>query len=150
MQSIKNYAKDCVLRLKRNFIKTGVGVWIFNTSGQVLLGQRLSPHGFNTWAAPGGKPEIGESIRSAAVREVFEETGLMISSQDLNFLSITHDDFPDSFYRTIHFRIDNVDKNPVVCEKDKCAKWQWFDLDNLPNNLFLPAQNLMKQKVFGV
>ena len=150
MQSIKNYAKDCVLRLKRNFIKTGVGVWIFNPSGQVLLGQRLSSHGFNTWAAPGGKPEIGESIRSAAVREVFEETGLTISSQDLNFLSITHDVFPDSFYRTIHFRIDNVDKNPVVREKDKCAKWQWFDLNKLPSNLFLSAQNLLKQNVFGV
>ena len=151
MQSIKNYAKDCVLKLKKeNIIKIGIGVWVFNPSGQVLLGQRLSSHGFNTWAAPGGKPEIGESIRSAAVREVFEETGLTISSQDLNFLSITHDVFPDSFYRTIHFRIDNVDKNPVVREKDKCAKWQWFDLNKLPSNLFLSAQNLLKQNVFGV
>ena len=145
------FTRGYTLKLKKeNIIKIGIGVWVFNPSGQVLLGQRLSPHGFNTWAAPGGKPEIGESIRSAAVREVFEETGLTISSQDLNFLSITHDVFPDSFYRTIHFRIDNVDKNPVVREKDKCAKWQWFDLNKLPSNLFLSAQNLLKQNIFGV
>ena len=149
-QSIKIYAKDCILRLKRNFIKTGVGVWIFNTSGQVLLGLRLSEHGFNTWAAPGGKPEVAESVRSAAVRETWEETGIVLNEKDLNFLAITHDNFDDCFYRTLHYKVFNVCQTPIVRELDKCAKWCWFDLDKLPNNLFLPAQNLLKQKVFGV
>ena len=150
MQSIKNYAKDCVLRLKRNFIKTGVGIWIFNTSGQVLLGLRLSQHGFNTWSAPGGKPENGESLIDTAVRETWEETGIVLDKQNVQYLAMTHDNFGDSFYRTMHYKVVNVCQMPIVREMDKCAKWVWFDLDKLPSNLFLPAQNLMKQKVFGV
>jgi len=131
-------------------MKTGVGVWLFNPLGQVCLGLRTSKHGFNTWAAPGGKPEIAESIRKTAVRETWEETGIVINEKDLIFLAITHDNFGDCFYRTLHYRVDNVCQTPIVRELDKCEKWVWFDLDKLPNNLFLSAQNLLNQKVFGV
>ena len=139
------------MRLKKEYIiEVGVGVWLFNPVGQVLLGQRLSPHGFNTWAAPGGKPKIAESVRSAAVRETWEETGIVLNEKDLNFVAITHDNFSDSRYRTLHYKVDNVCQTPIVRELDKCAKWVWFDLDKLPKNLFLPVQNLLKQNVFGV
>ena len=134
----------------KNIIKTGVGVWLFNTSGQVLLGLRLSKHGFNTWAAPGGKPEVGESIRQTAVREAWEETGTVIEPHMLEYVGLTHDDFGDSFYRTVHYKVMNVCQMPIVRELDKCAKWVWFDLDKLPNDLFLSTQNLLKQRVFGV
>ena len=135
---------------KTDIIKRGVGVWMFNPAGQVLLGLRLSKHGFNTWSAPGGKPEENESLLNTAIRETWEETGIAISPRMLNFLCTTDDVFPDSHYITTHYRVDNVKAIPSVLEKDKCGEWRWFDLNNLPKNLFLPAQNLMKQKVFGV
>ena len=136
------------MRLNSKYlVKTGVGVWLFNTSGQVLLGLRLSEHGFNTWAAPGGKPELGESLTDTAVRETFEETGIVINKQNLRYLAMTHDNFGYSLYRTMHYKVINVCDTPTVCELDKCAKWCWFDIDKLPNNLFLSAENLLKQKV---
>ena len=135
---------------EKDIIRYGVGVWLFNQSGQVLMGLRLSKHGFNTWSAPGGKPEQGETFEDTAVREVFEETGIKINKTDLKHIATTDDRFPESHFQTEHFRVNNVKATPVVIEKDKCAKWQWFDLNNLPNNLFLSAQNLLKQKVFGV
>jgi 8-oxo-dGTP diphosphatase len=149
MFDIKVWTSDMRLN-EKNIIKTGVGVWLFNTSGQVLLGLRLSKHGFNTWSAPGGKPEVGESIRQTAVREAWEETGIVIEPHMLQYVGLTHDDFGDSFYRTVHYKVINVCQMPIVRELDKCAKWIWFDLDKLPKNLFLSTQNLLNQKVFGV
>ena len=31
-------------------------------------------------------------------------------------------------------------------EPEKCEKWEWFEWNNLPEPLFLPIQNLLKQK----
>jgi len=136
--------------LQNSNIKKGVGVWLFNPTGQVLMGLRLSKHGFNTWSAPGGKPELNESFEDTAVREVFEETGIKLNKHNLKYIAMTDDIFPDSHFQTTHYRVDNVSAVPRVVEPNKCAEWRWFDLNKLPNNLFLSAQNLFKQKVFGV
>ena len=138
------------MNAQNEIIRKGVGVWLFNQSGQVLMGLRLSKHGFNTWSAPGGKPEQGETPIDTAIRETMEETGIVLSPRMLKYICTTDDVFPDSHYLTIHYRADNIKELPSVLEKNKCAEWRWFDLNNLPSNLFLPAQNLMKQKVFGV
>lgn len=131
----------------KNTIKHGVGVWLFNPNGQVLMGLRLSKHGFNTWSAPGGKPEAGESLIDTAIRETREETGIILKPHMLKFIAFTEDFFPDSHYLTIHYRVDNVSDIPMVMEPAKCAHWHWFDKNKLPKNLFLSARNLLKQKV---
>ncbi len=43
---------------------------------QVLLIRRGTPPSQGLWSVPGGKLELGESVHSAAVREVREETGV--------------------------------------------------------------------------
>jgi 8-oxo-dGTP diphosphatase len=49
-----------------------------NAGGAVLLVQRrFPPHG---WALPGGFVELGETLETAVVREVLEETGLRIEN----------------------------------------------------------------------
>ncbi len=136
--------------VKQDSIKQGVGVWLFNPYGQVLMGLRLSKHGFNTWSAPGGKPEPNETLVDTAIRETLEETGIALAPRMLEYVCTTDDVFPDSHYLTTHYRVDNILSVPMVMEPNKCKEWRWFDLDKLPNNLFLSAQNLLKQKVFGV
>jgi ADP-ribose pyrophosphatase YjhB (NUDIX family) len=56
-------------------IRVGVGVFVRNAHGQVLLEKRSD---CGMWGLPGGNLEPGESIADAAVREVREETGLTI------------------------------------------------------------------------
>ena len=33
----------------------------------------------------------------------------------------------------------------TVCEPEKCEQWDWFYWNNLPQPLFLPIKNLLKQ-----
>jgi len=44
--------------------------------GQVLLVKRANPRAFGLWSLPGGKVELGEEVRQAALRELGEETGI--------------------------------------------------------------------------
>lgn len=46
--------------------------------GSVLLLQRRFPPGVGKWSFPGGKIELGETARQAAVREVWEECRVRI------------------------------------------------------------------------
>lgn len=49
---------------------------ITNSQGNVLLGKRARGRAANMYALIGGKPDSGESILEAVIREVKEEIGL--------------------------------------------------------------------------
>ena len=39
-------------------------------------------------------------------------------------------------YINAHFFVDKWQGTPKVCEVDKCECLEWFDIDNLPQNIF--------------
>ena len=133
---------------KDKIVRVGVGVWIFNPDGQVLLGRRLAVHGHGTWGLPGGKMEFGETPIKTAIREVKEETGLDISEQYVSEFAFTNDVFNDRHYITIHCFVNNVVGTPQALEMKKCVYWKWCDMNNLPKPLFLPVQHILEQNVF--
>jgi 8-oxo-dGTP diphosphatase len=55
----------------------GVGAVVHSADGLVLVGRRRAEAG-EPFAVPGGKPEAGESVEQCAVRELAEETGLVL------------------------------------------------------------------------
>ena len=137
---------------KDKTIRIGVGCWIENPMGDFLFGTRLSKHGNGTWAPPGGHMEFGETPEQCAARELAEETDILLAPNDFLIIGITNDIFPDKHYVTIHCHSKlNFLPNPKAKEPNKCAAWDWVNLNFIRNhnNLFLPAQNLLKQKVFG-
>lgn len=128
-------------------VRVGLGLLIFNDKHQVLLGLRKSPHGQGTWCPPGGHMEYGETFEEGASREAFEETGLVIAPKNVEVVDVTNDFFKESgkHYVTIMMKTENYSGAPQLREPDKCEKWQWFELNNLPSNLFLSAANFFKK-----
>lgn len=55
-----------------------VGAIIRDGTGRVLLVRRANEPGRGLWSLPGGRIEPGESEEAAVVREVREETGLVV------------------------------------------------------------------------
>lgn len=134
--------------MSENIIKVGVGVYIYDEQNRLLLGLRKSSHGEGTWCPPGGHLEYGESFEQAATRETKEETGLIIAERDLSVCGVTNDFFKESgkHYVTIHLRAQKFSGKETVCEPEKCSVWRWFELDNLPDNMFLPAAQFLAQQ----
>ena len=58
-----------------------VGAIVFKDN-RVLLVRRGRPPAEDLWAIPGGRVEIGETLREAAEREILEETGIVIRALD--------------------------------------------------------------------
>jgi 8-oxo-dGTP diphosphatase len=60
----------------------GVGAIIIEGE-RVVLVKRGHPPLAGEWSIPGGVLEMGETLRQAAVREAFEETGLAVETGEL-------------------------------------------------------------------
>ena len=57
-----------------------VHVWVRNRNGEYLITKRAPNKGYpNLWEAPGGSALAGDTSEQAALRELFEETGIRCS-----------------------------------------------------------------------
>ena len=86
--------------------------------GMVLL-VRNRPGGRSEFMMPGGAIEPGESPRSAAVRELREETGLEATKVEYLFT------WDSSVFRHHVFRIEA--EGEVTIEPEEIAEFRWWD-----------------------
>ncbi len=123
----------------------GLGVFVVHDD-KILLGKRKNAHGQGYWGPPGGHLEFGESFEDCSIREVFEETSLTI--KNITLFDVTNDIFvqENRHYVSLFMRADLAGGMLTCMEPEKCEHWQWFALDNLPENLFLPLKNLLQKR----
>ena len=131
-----------------NHIKVGIGVMILNEN-KILLGHRAKNkkdtggiYEVDCWTLPGGKQEYNETFLDGAKREVKEETNLDID--DLELFGAADDIQPDRHYITMHIIAKKYNGEPQVMEPTKEDEWKWFDLDNLPKNLYSPSKKFIE------
>ena len=124
--------------------QVGVGVIVIKNK-QILLGERKGSHGAGAWQFPGGHLEYQESIEECAVREVYEEAGIQI--KNLRYGPFTNDLFAqeDKHYVTLYIIADYARGELEIKEPEKCQQWRWYDWQHLPEPLFIPIENLLKQ-----
>lgn len=130
-------------------VGVGLGVMIFKDN-KILLGKRHKDpnkadselRGEGTWTMPGGKLEYGETFEEGAIREVKEETGIIL--KDTKVICINNDKNEHAHFITIGLLSDNFEGKTRIMEPDEITEWKWFGLDNLPKNIFFPSANILK------
>ena len=95
-----------------------VGTFLRHGDTFVILRRDQNKPNGNLWGLPAGKVEIGEDDRTAATRELFEETGLEVRQQDLKALGSFDFGSGKSAYTFITFEVNVKKEHTVVLEKD--------------------------------
>ena len=122
------------------FIQTGSSVIVRNEFGEILLQQR-SDNGM--WGLPGGCQDLGENLRTTAVRELFEETGIKVNEDELVLIDTLSGEerkrsYPngDIVYNNSSLYLVDVNTNDINIKIDsESIKLEFFGLDNLPDKL---------------
>ncbi|MGE0206744.1 MAG: NUDIX hydrolase [Candidatus Babeliales bacterium] len=117
-------------------VRVGIGV-IIEHNGKILVGKRINSHA-PFWSIPGGKLELGETFEQCAVREIKEETNLII--HDPKVIAITNNletykEFGKHYASVILLAKDFTGELKLM-EPEKCAEWRWVDPQNLPQPHF--------------
>ncbi|MDD3006395.1 MAG: NUDIX domain-containing protein [Candidatus Pacebacteria bacterium] len=123
-------------------VRVGVGVLVLEPDGKVLLGKRKGKLGEGTFSLPGGHLEFGEMLEECARRELKEETGL--DGWDFEIVSMTNDIAYDKHFVTIGAVVGKFSGTAQVMETDKFESWDWYDLNDLPEPLFIPSAKFLE------
>lgn len=123
--------------------KVGTAIHIVK-DGKILMGKRRGKNGAGYWCAPGGHLEMNEEWDENARRETMEESGIEI--ENVRFMTATNDinEEDGKHYITLHFRADWKSGEPDDVEPEKMGDWGWYDWNDLPQPLFLPTRNFIK------
>ena len=133
------FTRLCMGELKHKFVllQDGAAAIIVNSEGKILLQRRSDK---NSWGLPGGCQELGEDFRDTIIREVKEETNLIIDKKDLELVDIVSGKSRRNSYPNGDVVINNT---VLFCIKKFSGELKWdaeskemkfFDLDNLPEN----------------
>jgi 8-oxo-dGTP diphosphatase len=122
-------------------IKVGCEILLIKDDA-ILLGKRRNCYGEGTWALPGGHLEQGESIRECARRELKEE--LDIEGLEFRLISVADSINERGHYVHISFLLEKFLGEIRNMESDLCYEWKFFSLSSLPEELFNPHKNILK------
>ncbi|MCK1797397.1 NUDIX domain-containing protein [Streptomyces sp. XM4193] len=95
-----------------------------------------------SWDLPVGKCDPGESVAAAAVRELREETGLLVREEDLALVHVVHGahgaESPNG-YLTVVFAADRWNGEPVNAEPAKHSRVCWVPFEEVPEDAVAPT-----------
>lgn len=109
--------------------RAAVGILVFNNVGEVLLARRAFDPGKGRLDFPGGFIDAEETAQQAAARELYEETGLQVNTQDLQLVDV----IPHSYlYQDILYPLTvllfaaHTSQSIKVVAADDVASLQWM------------------------
>lgn len=134
--------------------KVGVGILIQNAENEILIGKRKGNHA-PFFSIPGGSLEIGESFEEAAIREVFEETGLIIHNPVVICVTNNLRTYKNEgeHYISISLYATYFSGVLEVKEKNKCEWWKWCPIEQIPQPQFDASEfaiECFKKKLFYI
>ena len=128
-------------------IMVGATVLVLDTQNRLLLMKR-SDNG--NWGVPGGAMELGEAIEETARRELFEETSLEVKELKLfgvfsgKELYYRYPSGEEVYNVSIVYLVRDVQGDVKLLDGEH-HDYQYFELDNLPENISPPIKPILKK-----
>ncbi len=141
--------------------RTCAGVMLANTSGQIFVGQRID-NATEAWQMPQGGIDKGEEPEEAALRELFEETGIAL--EHVSVIARSRDehcyDLPTEmigrlwkgkyrgqrqtwFLMRFHGQDSDID---IATETPEFSAWKWLEPELLPE-LIVPFKRKLYRDI---
>lgn len=115
--------------------------------GQVLLVRRRVEEGRLSWQFPAGKLEFGESGDDAAVRETFEETGVIVGAISRLGARV----HPDTGRTMLYVACEVIGGAAAIGDASEIAEVAWCDRATLaayvPYPIYGPVQEYLDDKL---
>lgn len=105
-------------------------VTIIGRAGKALLVRRANQPGYGLWSIPGGYVDRGEVVEEAAVREVREETGLVVEIGGLLGL------YSEAGRPVIVAAFSGIERGGKLEAGPEALDVGFFGLDDLPEMAF--------------
>ncbi|CAN5757866.1 hypothetical protein BH11PAT2_BH11PAT2_02470 [soil metagenome] len=117
---------------------------------KILLARRFNTGYFDgAYEMPSGHMDGNETVRAAAAREAFEETGVTIKEEDLEIVHVMHR-FGEKYERIEFFLTASDWKGePSITEPEECDDLQWYALDELPVNMIPKSKAGLEHALAG-
>ena len=131
-----------------------VGIMLVNATGKVFVGERIDAKKLGTataWQMPQGGVDDGEAPRDAALRELWEETGVtsdlvtvVAETRDWVTYDLPHDLVPNIWkgrfrgqkQRWFLFRFHGRDDQITIdTDHPEFSEWTWLDPDELVDRI---------------
>ena len=104
-------------------------VWLQNSKGEMLITQRHpSKKAGGLWEFVGGGVLAGETTEHAAVREVKEEIGISISTNELTLIDVYR---RRNYFMDIYLVKKDVDINSIVLDENETVDARWATKEQL-------------------
>ncbi len=120
--------------------------------GNKILLQRRFNTGYEDgkYSLVAGHVDKGETFTEAIIREVKEEAGITLQSEDLSVVHVMNRNIKGNERIDVFFVAEKWTGNIENKEPNKCDDLSWFDLGNIPDNVIpyiKEAINHIKNKI---
>ena len=116
---------------------------IVEDQGEILLLKQTTRNGGN-YTLIGGTVEDYEFARKALIRESFEESGIIISTKDLQLVHTLHKKKDEITRIVLYFKAIQWSGSIRSGEPKKFKKVAWFPIDNLPKSMSTTVRHALK------
>lgn len=138
--------------MRQFFGRPAAAFVIVRDGNKVLMVKRIGPWRPGEFTMPSGHVEGGESVRAAAQRELKEEVGLDVVSEDLRFVHVCNRSAEpeieqDPEYLDFYFEAIKYSGAPQNMEPDKHSEVTWIDIRDLDEH---PVVNYNKDALRAI
>jgi 8-oxo-dGTP pyrophosphatase MutT (NUDIX family) len=148
---ISSHLKDVRAKVGHDLLAiTAASISVFDEQGRILLGKDAET---GLWTLPGGAIDPNELPADAAIRECFEETGLLVRPDRLigvfggpEFL-IHYPNGDVTYYTTIAFEASVV-RGTLEADGDEIETLRFFAQDELEALAVTPSSRVITRQAF--